>query len=108
MTTSLPLPHLQYNHHLPFPVQDVIRLDGKRNYTIFSLTDGTQFTSSRTLGFYENAFPKSFLRLHKSCMINLRFLESLNETERTAQLTNGTVVVIARRRWPFIKDYFSD
>ena len=104
MNIALPLPHLQYKHHLPFPVQAIMRLDGKRNYTVFFLTDGTQFTSCRSLGIYETIFPETFLRVHKSCIINRAFLRNLNDENRKAILTDGSEVSISRRRWAEIKD----
>jgi len=104
MNIALPLPHLQYKHHLPFAVQDILRLDGKRNYTVFFLTDGTQFLSSRSLGIYESIFPETFLRIHKSCIINRNFLQNVNDENRKVILTDGSEVAISRRRWAEIKD----
>ena len=104
MNTVLPLPHLHFNHHLPFPVQDILRLDGKRNYTVFSLTDGTQFLSSRSLGIYETIFPETFLRIHKSCIINRDFLQELNDENHMAILTDGSEVVVSRRRWAEVRE----
>lgn len=106
MDTTLPLPHLHFKHHLPFPVQDVIRLDGKGNYTVFSLSDGTEFLSSRSLGIYETIFPASFFRIHKGCIINLEFLQALNDETHTALLADGTQVAVSRRRWPEVKSLF--
>ncbi|GHB83418.1 LytR/AlgR family response regulator transcription factor [Persicitalea jodogahamensis] len=108
MNTILPLPHLHFKHHLPFPVQDVLRLDGKRNYTVFSLTDGTQFLSSRSLGIYETIFPESFLRIHKSCIINRDFLQNLKDDEHIAVLTDGSEVSVSRRRWAEVKQILTD
>jgi DNA-binding LytR/AlgR family response regulator len=106
MNTTLPLPHLHFKHHLPFPVQDVMRLDGKGNYTVFSLADGTEFLSSRNLGIYETIFPASFFRVHKGCIINLNFLQTLNDDQHMAVLTDGTEVAVSRRRWLEIKTRF--
>lgn len=81
-----------------------MRLDGKRNYTVFFLTDGTQFLSSRSLGIYESIFPETFLRIHKSCIINRDFLQNLNDQNHKAILTDGSEVPVSRRRWAEIKD----
>ena len=107
MDTVLPLPHLHFKHHLPFPVQDILRLDGKRNYTVFSLNDGSQFTSCRSLGVYESIFPETFLRVHKGCIINRNFLQKLNDETHKAILTDGSEVTISRRRWAGIKTQLS-
>lgn len=42
-----------------------MRLDGKGNYTVLALSDGTEFLSSRNLGLYETIFPETFFRVHK-------------------------------------------
>lgn len=81
-----------------------MRLDGKRNYTVFYLTDGTQFLSSRSLGIYETIFPEAFLRIHKSCIINRDFLQNLNDENHKAILTDGSEVAVSRRRWAEVKD----
>ncbi|TDB59833.1 LytR/AlgR family response regulator transcription factor [Arundinibacter roseus] len=108
MNTTLPLPHLSFKHHLPFSIQDIIRLDGKGNYTVFSLLDGTQFLSSRSLGVYETIFPENFLRVHKGCIINLGYLDTLNDLNRVAILTDGSHVAVSRRRWAEIRSLVSD
>ncbi|MPR34606.1 LytR/AlgR family response regulator transcription factor [Salmonirosea aquatica] len=108
MTTTLPLPHLHFKHHLPFPVQDVMRLDGKGNYTVLTLSDGTQFLSSRSLGIYETIFPESFFRVHKGCIINLEFLQDLDAERHLAILNDGAEVSVSRRRWPELKVRFTD
>ena len=81
-------------------------MNGEGNYTVFTLSDGSQFTSSRTLGTYEIAFPKCFLRIHKNCIVNAVFVKSLNPSERTALLTDGSEVMVSRRRWNKIKELF--
>lgn len=81
-----------------------MRLDGKRNYTVFFLNDGTQFLSSRSLGIYQTIFPETFLRIHKSSIINRDFLQDLNDESRKAVLTDGSEVPVSRRRWAEIKD----
>ena len=85
-----------------------MRLDGKRNYTVFSLTDGSQFTSCRSLGIYETIFPETFLRIHKSCIINRNFLQHLNDENHKAILTDGSEVSISRRRWTEVKNLLTD
>ena len=106
MNTTLPLPHLHFKHHLPFSVQDVTRLDGKGNYTVLTLSDGTEFLSSRNLGIYETIFPGTFFRVHKGCIINLDFLQTLHDETHSAILTDGTQIAVSRRRWAELKIRF--
>ncbi len=107
MNTTLPLPRLQFKHHLPFPVQDIMRLDGNGSYTVLVLSDGTEFLSSRNLGLYETMLPDGFLRVHKQSIINTEYLQSLNETKQRAVLSDGTEVSISRRRWLEVKQRFA-
>jgi DNA-binding LytR/AlgR family response regulator len=103
MNTTLSIPHLQFKHHLPFPIQEIVRLDGEGNYTTFLLANGTRFLTSRSIGVYESAFKGLFVRVHKSCIINPDFLLQLNPFDRTVILTDGSEVPISRRRWNEIK-----
>ena len=82
-------------------------LDGKGNYTVLALSDGTEFLSSRNLGLYETIFPETFFRVHKGCIINLDFLHTLHDETHSAILTDGTQITVSRRRWLELKNHFS-
>ncbi len=84
-----------------------MRLDGNGSYTVLILTDGTEFLSSRNPGLYETMLPSGFLRIHKQSLINTNYLQSLNETNQQATLSDGTEVSISRRRWPEVKQRFA-
>ncbi|WP_247232827.1 LytTR family DNA-binding domain-containing protein [Telluribacter sp. SYSU D00476] len=92
------------HHRLPFLFEDIVRLEGEGNYTAFTLIGGKQYITSRTLRFYEEMLPSSFVRIHKGCIINIAYLEKLCITERLAQLADGSAMSIARRRWPQFRD----
>ncbi len=66
-----------------------MRLDGKGNYSVLFPTDGTEFLFSRSLGVYETIFSKSFLRVHKSCIINLNFLRTMIDEKHKTPLADG-------------------
>lgn len=83
-----------------------MRLDGKGNYTVLTLSDGSEFLSSRNLGIYETIFPESFFRVHKGCIINLDFLHTLHDETHRALLTDGTQIAVSRRRWAQLKTRF--
>jgi two-component system, LytTR family, response regulator len=56
---------------------DIIRCEANGNYTIFVMKDGTQQVSSRPLKDYEDLLGEfSFLRIHKSYLINLNYVKS--------------------------------
>jgi two-component system LytT family response regulator len=78
----------------------VLYLEGKDNYTIFHLVDGKKITTSRTLKDFETLLRESdFFRIHKSHMINLRFLKNVSGVESlSANLEFNIVLDISRRR----------
>ncbi|HEV7347982.1 LytTR family DNA-binding domain-containing protein [Telluribacter sp.] len=90
--------------NLPFVFEDVVYMRGESNYTIFTLVNRKQYITSRTLRVYEALLPDTFVRIHKGCIINLAYLESLCNAERVAQLKDGSSIGIARRRWPQVKN----
>ncbi|GAB3176298.1 LytR/AlgR family response regulator transcription factor [Telluribacter humicola] len=92
------------HHRLPFLFEDIVRLEGEGNYTVFTLVGGKQCITSRTLRFYEELLPNSFVRIHKGCIINIAFLAKLCISERMALLTDGSSIGIARRRWPQFRE----
>lgn len=103
---TLPFPILK-NAQRTFPIQivwqDVIRLNGDRNYTVVVLANGKKHTSTKTLGMYKPHLPQSLIRVHKQCIINQNFIADYNVSTHCIILTDGTTVKIARRRWKDVK-----
>jgi two-component system LytT family response regulator len=53
-------------------VEDIIRCEGKRNYTRIIFKEGSEKTVSRTLLEFENLLtPLGFIRIHRSHLVNL-------------------------------------
>ncbi len=53
-------------------VEDIIRCEGKRNYTRIILKDGKEKVVSRTLLEFENLLtPLGFIRIHRSHLVNI-------------------------------------
>lgn len=56
-------------------INDVIRVEGDKNYSTFFLNDKRKITVSRTLGEYEKMLQDtSFLRIQKSHLVNLVYV----------------------------------
>jgi len=89
------LPHV--HKILPVETNEIIKLEGSGNYTLFHLSDGRKILTSNSLAFYTEVLPFHFVRVHKSCFINIHFAEQRN-TPTSLRLSDGSEVSIARRR----------
>jgi two-component system LytT family response regulator len=78
--------------------QDIIRCEASNNYTIFFLTNNTSITTSKTIKEYEEILSEyNFVRVHKSHLVNLSFVDQLTNKHQLL-LTNKTLVDVSRRR----------
>ncbi len=73
---------------------DIIRLEGESNYTRFVLANGRILLTSRNIGFYEPLLPENFLRVHKRCILNQRFVTK--KCKGYMRMSDGAVVEVAR------------
>lgn len=81
-------------------LEEIIRLEGAGNYTNFFLKDGTRMLVSRTLKEYEELLDgQEFVRVHKSCIVNLCYVRRFYvKKEGELELNDGQQVKISRRR----------
>lgn len=77
----------------------VIRLEGVENYTKFILNDGSIKLMSYTLKNYDNTLNFPFLRVSKSCIVNILFCSSVCQANKRIQLIDGSEIQISRRRF---------
>lgn len=89
-----------YDRKRTVTIDEIIRLEGSGNYTNFFLKDGTRMLVSRTLKEYEELLDgQSFVRVHKSCIVNLGYVRRFYvKKEGELELTDGQQVKISRRR----------
>lgn len=90
------------------PINNIIRLEGDRNYTNFILIDHKKITSSKTLGEYENLLTDfGFYRIHQSSLINLKHVVGyLKGDGGMVEMTDGYQVAVSRnRKADFIKRF---
>lgn len=102
-TTIIPDLYYNYLHHLPFGWEDVLRMEGDRNYTIFVLTQGRRFTSTCSMCVYEPHLPEYLVRIHKRTVVNRVHVCVCHLDTKTFTLSDGTVVKAARRRWEDVR-----
>jgi len=77
---------------------DITRCEGRNNYTHFFLADNTVIITSRTIKEYEEMLTGyNFLRVHKSHLVNLDYVQEIT-SENKLILKNKTCVEVSRRR----------
>jgi len=90
-------PHLSlFGGRCVLPFEEIVLIEGRGNYTLFYCRDGTQMLTSKSLSFYMPLFPADFLRVHKSYVVNARFIQS--NDRRLIYLIDGRCIPVSRRR----------
>ncbi|MCF6182723.1 LytTR family DNA-binding domain-containing protein [Lutibacter sp.] len=59
-------------------VDDIVYLKADNNTTDFYLKDGSMVTSFKTLKTFETVLPKLFIRIHKSYIINIKYITKIH------------------------------
>lgn len=93
---TLKVPGLQK----PCSINLIIWIEGDGNYAWVHFTDRPKFLSTQTLKWFAHRLP-SFLRVHKSSLINADHLakfEWIRARRGQVILSNGMTLVVARRR----------
>ncbi|MCB0543045.1 MAG: response regulator transcription factor [Lewinellaceae bacterium] len=86
-----------------FQTKEIIRCQADRNYTVFHLTGPRRFVASRTLGEYDEILNEhGFLRVHKSHLVNLDFIDNFMGKDYI-RLYDKTEIEVARRRKDDVK-----
>jgi two-component system LytT family response regulator len=84
------------------PVDKIVRLEGSSNYTVFYTKKG-KYISSRTLKHYQGILDeKWFIRVHKSHIVNLRHIKSIDESISEIVFDDGDNIEVSRRK---LKDF---
>jgi DNA-binding LytR/AlgR family response regulator len=89
-----------------YPVENLVYLQGVTNYSWLNWVDGQRMLMPRTLKFYSPKLPADlFIRLHRNCIVNRRFITELQRTDTggIVHLSTGEVLPISRRRWTAVK-----
>lgn len=85
-------------------LEEIIYCEAQRSYTLFRLTNNKTMLVSKPLSDYEKLLSGTlFLRIHKSCLINLMHVKEYARGEGgTVIMSNGMEIEVARRK----KDQF--
>ncbi len=89
------------------PINYIMLLKGKANYTIFILSDGREKVVAHTLKYFESfLLTYGFQRVHRASMINPKYVKAYDELTKIITLTNEMSVQISRRRNDnFVSDF---
>ncbi len=83
----------------------IVRIEGASNYSRIYFTDGSTLVIAKTLKMFGNDLPDYFLRVHKSCLLNINFISEIIDS-CTVLLTDGAEVKLARRKATTLKKCF--
>ena len=80
-------------------IDNIIKIEGENVYAVFFLSGGKKITVSRTLKEVEKMLSKwNFIRIHKSFIINLRYISSYIKGEGgVVTLSDGSELEVSRR-----------
>ncbi|MBK8499030.1 MAG: response regulator transcription factor [Flavobacteriales bacterium] len=93
---TLVIPMRDGDRHLR--VADIIRCEADRNYTLFHLKRGERVMSSKPLATYEEFLAENdFLRVHRSHIVNVAHIRSVNAMDEIV-LSDESKVEVSRRR----------
>jgi two-component system LytT family response regulator len=82
-----------------FMVDDIMRLEAERSYTHIYLVNKRPFIASKTLKHFEDMLDEfSFIRTHKSHLVNPRHIARLSSDHEFVVLSDGTKVEVSRRK----------
>lgn len=81
-------------------IDQILRLEGDRNYTHFILEGKKKLTATKTLGDYETLLSEfGFFRVHQSTIVNLRHVVGYVRGDGgTVEMTDGSQVSVSRLR----------
>lgn len=78
-------------------LRDIVKIEGDRNYSTFSLSSDKTKMSSKTLGHFEDILEgNSFFRCHRSFIVNRHHIERLQKD--SFLMKDGREIPISRRR----------
>ena len=73
--------------------EDIIYIEAQSNYCDIHLKYGKKNTVSKTLKEIENLLPNTFLRTHKSYLVNTIYIEKVNTTQKQITLNTKTGII---------------
>ena len=82
---------------------DIVYMESKA-HQLYIITISDKILVYKKLDDYEEALQESFVRIHKSFMVNMNYIRKIERTSLT--LKNGTVLPISKTKYLIAKDKF--
>jgi DNA-binding LytR/AlgR family response regulator len=98
---------LRLTHRKQIPTDDIVYLESEINYTNVYTADNRKHLSSFTLKKLEaRIIKKDFIRINRGCLVNTKHITEIIGIKRNgqAQLSNGSVLLISRRKFDNLKN----
>lgn len=100
-------PCLRLTHRKHIPTDEIVYLESEINYTNVYTADNRKHISSFTLKKLEARIVKpNFIRINRGCLVNIKHITEITGIKRNgqAQLSNGSVLIISRRKFDNLKN----
>ncbi len=92
-----------YKDYRYINTDEILFLKADNNTTDFYISSGDIVSAYKTLKVFENTLPENFVRIHKSYIVNKKYVSRINYGKYKCFLTNNTVYQL-----PFTKTYISN
>ena len=81
-------------------IDDIVHIEADSNYSVFNLVNLDKIVVSKVLKDYEEILPENrFVRVHKSSIVNLKYVKEYNSKNGLQiLLNNGDTITVSRRR----------
>ena len=86
------------NKTIKLSVDEIACFQGEGNYSTIFLLNGKKYIVTKTLKHLEYILDDTFIRVHKSFLINSDHIESVYTHDRILKLVGGKEVSISRRK----------
>jgi two-component system, LytTR family, response regulator len=86
-------------------IHDIIRLKGNGNFTDIYFNDGTKKMVCRFLKHFDELLDKTFIRVHKSHIINLNCVKSYNKGGFVTLSDNSEIEISATYKTSFLNEF---
>ncbi|RZL27874.1 MAG: response regulator transcription factor [Pedobacter sp.] len=81
-------------------IDEIVHIEADSNYSVFNLVNLEKIVVAKVLKDYEEILPEDrFVRVHKSSIVNLKFVKEYNSKNGLqVLLNNGEIIIVSRRR----------
>jgi len=92
-----------YKDYQYIEIKDILFLKADNNTTEFHLNDGKVINAYKTLKIFESKLPNTFLRVHKSYVVNTDYVTRINYGKLACTIKSDSLNII-----PFTKTYLDN